>query len=372
MSTAELATPGVQSTANAIVQLAADGLEQMLDREQQLFCFTMRMGPRVLVRQGVSPRYTMMTLLGLNQWEKSGQTSPVPISPILNRLLGNTSWINCLGDLGLLLWTCAVLDPDRLTELVESTRTRDALDHYHDGITRRTMELAWFLTGLCYSLQTKPCVLSDLHIQADRTFRLLAANQGRTGVFGHLARNISLAGMLRGPIGSFADQVYPIYALTQFGRVTGNQEALERASDCATAICNLQGPKGEWWWHYDAGSGNVVETYPVYSVHQDGMAPMALFVLGEVTGRDFSQHIRRGLAWIAGHNELAYDMRSEASRVIWRNLQLRRSEQYLRRLLPSRAQNGTSATQIQVNHECRPYELGWALYALAGREALLD
>ena len=63
------------------------------------------------MREGISHRYTMMTLLGLDRFEKAGQTSPVPISPILDRLIADTGWIDCVGDLGLLLWTCAILAP---------------------------------------------------------------------------------------------------------------------------------------------------------------------------------------------------------------------------------------------------------------------
>ena len=363
----QLDTPSKPLADTSLLTLAASGLEQMLDAEHQLFCFTLRLGPGGLVREGVSPRYTLMTLLGLDRWQKSGHVSPVPISPILDRLIADTTWLNCLGDLGLLLWTCAILEPERLEEVAQKTRARDALSRYQDGVEGRTMELAWFLTGLCYSLRTEAKRLSELEAPTELTFRRLIANQGPKGIFGHLAHGKSLAGLVRGSIGSFADQVYPINALAQFARLTGNREALGRASACADTICELQGPLGEWWWHYDAGTGHVLETYPAYSVHQDGMAPMALFALADVTGLDFTNPIRKGLAWIGGYNELAYDMRCETSKLIWRNLQLPRREQYLRRLLPSRQKGLTPARLLTVNRECRPYELGWALYALAGR-----
>jgi len=80
---------------------------------------------------------------------------------------------------------------------------------------------------------------------------------------------------------------------------------------CAEAICRMQGPSGQWWWHYDARNGRIFERYPVYAVHQDGMAPMALFALGEVARLDFSEPIYKGLAWISGNNELP-DRRSSA------------------------------------------------------------
>ena len=62
-----------------------------------------------------------------------------------------------------------------------------------------------------------------------------------------------------------------------------------------TVICELQGPDGQWWWHYDTRTGKVVEGYPVYSVHQDSMAPMALLDLEDAGGPQHSEAITRGL-----------------------------------------------------------------------------
>ena len=68
----ETAAPGGVLVAE-LVELAARGLPQMFDAEQQLFCLRMmlRGDGRTLVREGVLPRYTLMTLLGLHRWEGS-------------------------------------------------------------------------------------------------------------------------------------------------------------------------------------------------------------------------------------------------------------------------------------------------------------
>ncbi len=65
-------------------------------------------------------------------------------------------------------------------------------------------------------------------------------------------------------------------------------------SETAAAICGLQGPEGQWWWHYDTRNGSVVEGYPVYSVHQHAMAPMALLDLREAGGTDHIHVARQG------------------------------------------------------------------------------
>ena len=83
-----------------------------------------------------------------------------------------------------------------------------------------------------------------------------------------------MVGILRGGVGSFADQVYPIYGISKFSQALGDEKALERALDCGLNICEAQGPLGQWWWHYDSSTGEVVGKYPVFSVHQHAMGPM--------------------------------------------------------------------------------------------------
>lgn len=354
--------------AAELVTLAARGLKQMYDPQQGLFCFKLKRSPQGMVREGVSHRYTVMTLLGLHRLECTGTRSPVDIDAVLERLTRDTKWICNIGDLGLLLWLCALVAPDRLRGLAAKTDTHQALSRYRDARQCSTMELAWFLSGLSHSLSTGQRGLSDLADDAQITFDLLKANQGVTGLFGHLARSKSAAGLLRGNIGSFADQVYPIYALAKFSQCTGNHEAVERASDCARMICHLQGPLGEWWWHYNSSTGRVLETYPVYSVHQDGMAPMALSALGELTGADFTAPIAKGLNWIYKNNDLNFDMRSESDVVVWRNFYLPARSRYWRQIVGTASHPATTPVhQLRVNFECRPYELGWLLYAFAGR-----
>ena len=52
--------------------LAVRGLTAMFDSDRQLFCHRLIRTNRGLVRVGVSPRYTIMTLLGLRQLEMAG------------------------------------------------------------------------------------------------------------------------------------------------------------------------------------------------------------------------------------------------------------------------------------------------------------
>jgi hypothetical protein len=354
-----------------LCDLAARGLVPMLDAERQLFCYRCKLTQNGLVQEGVSHRYTIMAILGLQQHETAGFHSSIDFRMLSNKLIRDTAWINNIGDAGLLLWLCASVSPECLEDLCSRLDLPTALVRYREARIVRTTELAWFLTGLSHALLSSPQQLSSLAALAVTTFRLLKQNQGKQGIFGHLARTRSLAGAIRGNIGSFADQVYPIYALVRFAQACHTDPALKIAQACADAICRVQGPLGQWWWHYDSSTGKVVEKYPVYSVHQDGMAPMALFALADATGLDFDQQIQRGLSWITGQNERHYDLQDASTDLIWRCLY--HGEKY--KILLSRAlglsgvlEDRVSVEDLKVLFECRPYHLGWLLYAFSGRK----
>jgi hypothetical protein len=127
---------------------------------------------------------------------------------------------------------------------------------------------------------------------------------------------------------------------------------------------------GQWWWHYDAPSGCVADGYPVFSVHQHAMGPMTLFKIGEVANRDFDEWIYKGLKWINSNNELKFDMENGALNLIWRCIFRNRRSlgRYLKAGYGSfkRAVQQANPAELKVLYECRPYELGWLLYAFAG------
>jgi hypothetical protein len=351
-----------------LCELAVDGLVPMFDPDQNLFCYRRKPAGRGLIREGLSHRYSMIALLGLFKCEASGIASPINIRNMVDGLVENDAWIDNIGDLGLLLWLCALASPEHLGKICSKFDLRQALERFQQAREGRTTELAWFLAGIAHAVMVSPQHISSLSGAALRTYNLLKGNHGRSGIFGHLAGRGSLTGRFRGHIGCFADQVYPIYALVRFARAFGDGMAVEMARSCADAICRLQGPEGQWWWHYDSLSGCVFEQYPVFSVHQDGMAPMALLALAEATGCDFSKPIYEGLRWITGVNELSRDLRDRSSNVIWRSIYPEsKYKRYLTGALTFIG-HGDARRHIEnptIKFECRPYHFGWLLYAFA-------
>jgi hypothetical protein len=350
--------------------LAAAGLVPMFDPDRQLFCYRLKLTPDGVIREGLSVRYTVMALLGLHRHQTAGGHSSIDIGAVVRSVLRDCGWVDNIGDAGLVLWLAAQTAPEHLNHLSSELHLASGFRRYPEALQAKTMELAWFLTGLSYATlaQTggQPEYLKNL---ATTTFELLTNNQGSHGFFGHQAVWGSVGGLLRGRLGSFADQVYPIYALTRFAQVFGVPSGLNAAQRCADAICHAQGSLGQWWWHYDAGTGKVIQRYPVYSVHQDGMAPMALFALNEATGKDYREPIFRGLAWIMGHNELRRDLCESGSCLIWRNIHRRGWGKYLMDLsdVISLRRDSGKPDHLSLLYESRPYHLGWLLYAFAQR-----
>jgi hypothetical protein len=131
-----------------------------------------------------------------------------------------------------------------------------------------------------------------------------------------------------------------------------------------------QGDRGQWWWHHDPRDGSVSGAYPVYSVHQVGMAPMALRTLALAGGPDFARAIESGRAWVSA-NELGVDLVDPRAGTTWRSIERvegrpRRLARHARAVLGGRDDRpGGSPVRLRVNHETRPYEWAWSLFASA-------
>src|SRR5271170_3640965 len=103
-----LTAPGKETRVDQLVDLAIRGLGPMYDQEKGLFCHRLKQTPSGNIKEGISQRYTVMTLLGLLRAEAAGYRSPVDISATIDALYRNTEWVDNIGDLGLLLWLSSV------------------------------------------------------------------------------------------------------------------------------------------------------------------------------------------------------------------------------------------------------------------------
>ena len=244
-----------------------------------------------------------------------------------------------------------------------------------------TVEHAWALVALLGAARHPEVVercggperLGEAMARAAQ--RLLGA-QGATGLFPHHLP-ADMLGRFRSHVGCFADQAYAVQALARYGRETGDTGVLTAAARCADRLVSLQGEGGQWWWHYDWRHGNVVERYPVYSVHQHSVAPMALLELAEAGGPDHRAAVAAGLGWLVEPAESREQLIVDDCGVVWRKVGRHEPRKMVRKL-----RSAVSATDPArraawldrvfppgtVDRECRPFELGWLLYAWrAGR-----
>jgi hypothetical protein len=192
--------------------------------------------------------------------------------------------------------------------------------------------------------------------------------QSRTQVVTHSDQSAEFTHGLRRWIANFADQIYTVQALAFVAIVTGDERARMISESIAGRMVEFQGDKGQWWWHYDAKRGGTPQPYSVYSVHQHGMAPMALHALAAAGGTDFAAAKDKSIEWL-DDNELGISMIDTNQPTIWRSLDydqgkaadiLRKSRSLLG--LAS-AHSAKTAVALKLNYETRPYEWAWCMYA---------
>jgi len=317
-------------------------------------------GPTV-VPEGRSLRYSGIVALGLSRQPLDVQRSVLGGADAASLALACLEAARASDDLGavaLALWAAA--EVGAVVDAALSGRLLDGVRHARIP----TVVCAWALVaGLAQAAEPVSAAL------ADEAAALLLAHQPSHGVFPH---RLPRSSGLRGHVGCFADQVYPIQALARFAAHSGDRQALAAAGRTAARMVALQGPAGQWWWHYDARTGDIAERYPVYSVHQYGMAPMALAELALAGGDDHGPAIDRGVNWLVTHPECVEPLVSSGLGVVWRKVGRRDARKAARAVgaLNSRVRPHTLAPGVdrlwradRVDYECRPYELGWLLYA---------
>lgn len=358
------ADPAAAELVDRLLEVAASGLPGMV-LDDGTACFTRRFSAAgtVAAPEGRSLRYTAIAVLGARHLDPAGQrallggrTAAEVCGVLVDRLPATVS----PGDAALTVWAAATSAPDRLAEALARL---DALDA--DPGPRYVVELAWTVAGLVAARST---VDVEARLAHART-RLLGTLVGTRQLFGHVT-GPGLVPRYRQHVGCFADQVYPIQALARLHASADDPAALAAADRCAERICALQGPAGQWWWHYDARTGDVVEGYPVYSVHQHAMAPMALLDLAEAGGRSEFAAIGRGLGWLTAAPEVTEPLVLDAAGLTVRKAARRDPKKLLRgvRAATTGVRPGLRLGALDrlwpataLDRECRPYEFGWLL-----------
>jgi hypothetical protein len=313
-----------------------------------------------LAASGTSPRYAAIAALGLLRLGEQAQRGVLAgdtCHDLIGALAKNLDVMTSLGDVALLCWAAAEAGHGdlpralgRLSQLAQVETPGYVVD------------AAWVVSALVAARQQ-----ADVEEQLSRARGRLLAARGEV-LYPHTSGPGSR--WYRAHVGSFADQVYPLQALARLHSSADDRLALDVADGIAAAICAAQGDGGQWWWHYDARNGRVVEGYPVYSVHQHAMGPMALLDLADAGGEAHLGAICRGARWLAGPPEGTEDLIVAEPPITWRKVArgdhrkvvrgLRATSTRVRPEWRLRALDRVFPPGV-VDHECRPYELGWLL-----------
>ncbi len=360
------AWPASAGLPGTLVGLAVRGLPRMR-RADGRFAFTVRRVPGpdgpVMRAEGVSDRYGWIVLLGVRRLDSERQRCILgtTAAELASRQAAGVDEDTDLADLALATWATSEMSTPGAGRIADLLVRR-----LMTGPDASTVSAAWALSAL---------LAAGRFDDAGFAYRGLLAASCESGLFSH-ALQPARQPRHRRHVACFADQVYPLQALARYAVATGDAHALAVAQRCADRICALQGPQGQWWWHYDVRTGKVVEGFPVYSVHQASMAPMALLDLELAGGNGHLQSIGRGLTWLADPPETKHLLIDERAGVVWRKIGRREPVRKSVRGLRS----ATTAIHPQlrlsqldrvcppgvIDHETRPYELGWSLMTWLG------
>ncbi len=355
--------PGSAQLVELLLGIAVDCLARMYDDGAFAFRLDGHRGAEggwQVAAAGSSLRYTAIAALGLlrlpEQMQRrvlAGDSCRSLIGELGKRLDSMTS----LGDVALACWAAAEARhadlPHALSRLAEVDRP---------GRPRSVVDAAWVVSALVAARSQ-----ADVEAHLSRARGQLVAARGAEA-YPHAAGYP--VPWYRSHVGSFADQVYPVQALARLHASSDDPQALAIAEAVTAVICAAQGEAGQWWWHYDSRSGSVVEGYPVYSVHQHAMAPMALMDLADAGGQDHLGAVLRGLQWLADPPETAEELYLSEPPITWRKVARNDYRKAVRgvRAASTRIRAGWRLQKLDrafrpkvVDHECRPYELGWLL-----------
>lgn len=349
-----------------LTNLAVIGLHDMYIDDQLEFAFKKKLTDRGFVLEGQNIRYTLINLIGLYKAECNGFDIKIDLKKVIRNKIKNADKLEGVGEIGLLLWATSLISVEDLLKILTKINFQSILENYKDAEMKLTMELSWLMIGLLMASTFSPVFKKSIGNLPEKLYELTRNNYGGSGIFGHQDSS-NFSGRFRGNIGSFADQVYPIYAFSLFSKLRDNEEASLIASECADTLCEHQGDNGEWLWHYDSRDGSLISKYPIYSVHQDAMAPMALFAVQKCTGKNYEDNIYKGLDWLINNPENA-SMIDEENNMIWRAIGPSTAHRKFKSTLAQLGFNTNEEySSVEVTKECWSYHLGWLLHAFAGR-----
>jgi hypothetical protein len=364
---------GIPGQLDELANLALDVLPRLIDPTSALFSHKTQLRSGRYVNQGASPFYTAICLIGLASHGSERSAALIgDLAPAFDAL--GHACDDAAPPINLhaaALWAFSLAEDPRALSMID--RLEASLEPARLG----AMELGLLLSGLSAAAEGRPG-LRDRAVRIARSCatELLGRFSPSASLFSGISRVGSGRDAVHARVTSFAAQIYPIHGLAEYARVVSDRLPSE-ARAAADHIVAAQGPLGQWWWLYSLQSGDVLEGYPVYLVHQDAMAFLALAALQNMGEGSYEQSLRLGLGWGEGENELRRGLIEREPAFFARAIQRKGTDpdgffglskaDHVRLVLASLIGRGrgTSARSrdLEILSEDRPYHLGWVLYA---------
>ncbi len=373
-----------------LVEISIGVLERLYVSSEGLFCF--RAYPQEdgnLRLDGLSLRYTIMSLIGLFRAREYGYNAKIDESRVLEGLVERYLPSAPYSEAGLMLWADSIRDRKYSETIWESIK---AQEHYFFKSNEKearysSLRIAFLLTGLSYYYR-RAKDREEVTRYCRRLCHILRSNfMEHSGLFREyswIRRKNIIAAKAQNNVSSFAAQAYPIAALAAYSRLLEDPTSISIIKQCAETLCRFQGENGQWPWLYNVMTGTVVDSYPVYSVHQGGMGPFALLGLQEtLKTKCYEEAIFKSLNWLWGANELRKPIVDAKDQIIWRAIQRRDSDalgpygigwsgqcnRYLAAWFSGLSLETVFNKRIgfEILRETRPYEYGWYLWAFSER-----
>jgi hypothetical protein len=360
------ATESVVGFHDGVAELCKDRLRDALNPKTALFDRQLRERRWDDTYDTEDLTSTAICLVGLHRAGVDPARVNLDPAKTLSALSDVTRRRKYSGGVGLVIWANALWKgPSYAEVLAQVGESSSEPRAFAARLT--TMEVAWLVSGLEHESRRgkSPAVEAALNAA---TAELLARHSEAAGLFSHASDAAPPAHRVRKSVPNFADQIYGVQAAAFAALAHGNAQALAASEACARRLVELQGPLGQWWWHYDSRNGEVAQPFPVYAVHQHAMAPMALMTLHAAGGTDYSKAVELSHAWVAT-NESGVELFDRQAGTIWRDVELDEG-QVMRALRHARSlsglrigSGGASARNLKINFETRPYEWAWCLFA---------
>jgi hypothetical protein len=366
----------VETRMKELAGIALRALPLMYDERSSLFSQkALPQGDR-LVNRGENAYYSAASMVGILSQPEVAPETVVPVGKALDALHRACEADHGAPLLSTTLWAGAIAGDQRSAGLV------GALERSLDVEGAESAALGQVLRGLTAGAEAFPEVRdAALDLAGRCAGELLGRHSASSRVFRAMPKRPSgLRTMLGSRITSFASQVYPLLGLASLYSLRGESPA-PALRQTAEHLVEAQGSLGQWWWLYAPSTATVLEGYPVYSVHQDGMAFMGLLPVEKLGEGSYREALTLGVEWLDGRNELALSLVDEQPPFICRNIQrvgsdadapfgISRANFYrtvARSLRPGSVGDQTAAVpeQLEPLRECRSYHLGWLLYAYA-------